>query len=75
MTAAQTAYMLVSLGYSDESCIDALRAYDLPPGEAEELVRDAHTERAANLAEQDTAIEVERQAARASERDTATKGG
>lgn len=70
MTPAQIAYMLVSLGYPDEGVVETLRP--LPDAEARELVRMAHTERATNLAEQDAAIAIERQAARHSE---AVRGG
>jgi hypothetical protein len=61
----QIAYMLVSLGYDDEAIIEAIP--ELDRDSTLELVGMARTERATNLAEQDEAIEVERQAARESE--------
>lgn len=76
MTAAQVAYMLVGLGYPDDSVTETLaKSYSTPTDEAEQLVREAHIERSSRLADQDAAIEVEREAARRGEWDTATRGG
>jgi hypothetical protein len=73
LTPESLAYMLVSLGYPDEAIVEALP--ELGRDRALELAGMARTERASRLADQDAAIEVEREAARAGEWDTTTTGG